>query len=203
TSPPAPRLKRGACPSRATTSTGARLAAMMGWKSLSRRRAYCSIEVMPASAFPAQPDDGTPIRALLPLAICDIIGVILIDRASGPSDRVPSGRRRTTAIASGRAVFTPSIASEILNLHPRTLMIYESENRIKPQRTATTRRRYSEDDIRRVRVIQFLTRQKGVNLAGVKYVLRLLESLGEQGLSPSEVQELDTLDEVAGPSLSA
>lgn len=82
-------------------------------------------------------------------------------------------------------------------------MIYESENLIKPQRTATNRRRYSEDDIRRVRVIQFLTRQKGVNLAGVKYVLRLLESLGEQGLSASEVPELDALDEAAGPSLSA
>jgi MerR family transcriptional regulator/heat shock protein HspR len=82
-------------------------------------------------------------------------------------------------------------------------MIYESENLIKPQRTATNRRRYSEDDIRRVRVIQFLTRQKGVNLAGVKYILRLLETLGEQGLSPSEVQELGELDEVTGPSLSA
>jgi DNA-binding transcriptional MerR regulator len=82
-------------------------------------------------------------------------------------------------------------------------MIYESESLIKPQRTATNRRRYSEDDIRRVRVIQFLTRQKGVNLAGVKYVLRLLQALGGQGLSASEVQELDALDEVAGPSLSA
>jgi DNA-binding transcriptional MerR regulator len=116
---------------------------------------------------------------------------------------VAAARRRTTSIASGRAVFTPSIASEILNLHPRTLMIYESESLIKPQRTATNRRRYSEDDIRRVRVIQFLTRQKGVNLAGVKYVLRLLQALGGQGLSTSEVQELDALDEVAGPSLSA
>ena len=82
-------------------------------------------------------------------------------------------------------------------------MIYESENLIKPQRTATNRRRYSEDDIRRVRVIQFLTRQKGVNLAGVKYILRLLESLGEQGLRAREVHELDALDEVGGPSLSA
>lgn len=40
------------------------------------------------------------------------------------------------AIAPGRAVFTPSIASEILSLNPRTLMIYESESLIKPQRTA-------------------------------------------------------------------
>jgi MerR family transcriptional regulator/heat shock protein HspR len=112
-------------------------------------------------------------------------------------------RKRTPAIAPGRAVFTPSIASEILNLHPRTLMIYESENLIKPQRTATNRRRYSEDDIRRVRVIQFLTRQKGVNLAGVKYVLRLLQSLGNQGLDLNQVRELDTLQEVSGNGLSA
>jgi MerR family transcriptional regulator/heat shock protein HspR len=107
------------------------------------------------------------------------------------------------AVAPGRAVFTPSIASEILNLHPRTLMIYESENLIKPQRTATNRRRYSEDDIRRVRVIQFLTRQKGVNLAGVKYVLRLLHSLGEQGLDVTQVRELETLQEVSGNGVSA
>ncbi len=112
-------------------------------------------------------------------------------------------RKRTGAIAPGRAVFTPSIASEILNLHPRTLMIYESENLIKPQRTATNRRRYSEDDIRRVRVIQFLTRQKGVNLAGVKYVLRLLQSLGNQGLDLNQVRELDTLQEVSGNGLTA
>src|SRR5438067_11902106 len=91
-------------------------------------------------------------------------------------------RKRMPAIAPGRAVFTPSIATEILNLHPRTLMTHESENLIKPQRTATYRRRHSEDDIRRVRVTQFLTRQKGVKLAGVKYVRHLLQSLGNQGL---------------------
>jgi MerR family transcriptional regulator, heat shock protein HspR len=112
-------------------------------------------------------------------------------------------RKRMPSIAPGRAVFTPSIASEILNLHPRTLMIYESENLIKPQRTATNRRRYSEDDIRRVRVIQFLTRQKGVNLAGVKYVLHLLQSLGDQGLDLNQVRELDTLQEVSGNGLTA
>jgi len=112
-------------------------------------------------------------------------------------------RKRVSAIAPGRAVFTPSIASEILNLHPRTLMIYESESLIKPQRTATNRRRYSEDDIRRVRVIQFLTRQKGVNLAGVKYVLRLIQSLGEQGLDLNQVRELDALQEASGNGLIA
>ena len=111
------------------------------------------------------------------------------------------GRARpATDIASSRAVFTPSIASEILNLHPRTLMIYESESLIKPQRTVTNRRRYSEEDIRRVQAIQFLTREKGVNLAGVKYVLRLLESLRRQGLELDPVDELQGLRDLSRPA---
>lgn len=105
--------------------------------------------------------------------------------------------QRATEITPNRAVFTPSIASEILNLHPRTLMIYESENLIKPQRTVTNRRRYSEQDIRRVRAIQFLTRERGVNLAGVKYVLRLLEILRRQGLQIERVSELQGLQDLA------
>jgi MerR family transcriptional regulator, heat shock protein HspR len=108
-------------------------------------------------------------------------------------------RKPAASLGSARAVFTPSIASEILNLHPRTLMIYESENLIKPQRTATNRRRYSEEDIRRVQAIQFLTREKGVNLAGVKYVLRLLEALRDQGLNLDDQDELTPLHEVSPP----
>ncbi len=108
--------------------------------------------------------------------------------------------QQTTEITPSRAVFTPSIASEILNLHPRTLMIYESESLIKPQRTVTNRRRYSEEDIRRVQAIQFLTRERGVNLAGVKYVLRLLEALGRQGLELDQTDELRGLAELSRPS---
>src|SRR6267143_6781777 len=124
-------------------------------------------------------------------------------RVPRPGGESVGKRKRLRAIAPGRAILTPSIASEILNLHPRTLMIYESESLIKPQRTATNRRRYSEDDIRRVRVIQFLTRQKGVNLAGVKYVLRLIQSLGAQGLDLNQVRALDALQEVSGDGLIA
>jgi MerR family transcriptional regulator/heat shock protein HspR len=108
--------------------------------------------------------------------------------------------QQATEITSSRAVFTPSIASEILNLHPRTLMIYESESLIKPQRTVTNRRRYSEEDIRRVQAIQFLTRERGVNLAGVKYVLRLLEALRGQGLHLDQVEELEGLAALSQPS---
>jgi MerR family transcriptional regulator/heat shock protein HspR len=108
--------------------------------------------------------------------------------------------QQATEITSSRAVFTPSIASEILNLHPRTLMIYESESLIKPQRTVTNRRRYSEEDIRRVQAIQFLTRERGVNLAGVKYVLRLLEALRREGLHLDQVEELAGLADLSQPS---
>ena len=65
-------------------------------------------------------------------------------------------------------------------------MLYEDVGLIEPFRTPTNRRRYSQRDIRKLRVIQTLTREKGVNLAGVKYILMLLESLKQGGVKPPE-----------------
>jgi MerR family transcriptional regulator, heat shock protein HspR len=70
-----------------------------------------------------------------------------------------------------------SIAAELAQVHPRTLRIYEEEGLLCPQRRNNLRL-YSEADIRRVRVIRFLTRRQGVNLAGVKVILQL-EALGK------------------------
>jgi MerR family transcriptional regulator/heat shock protein HspR len=70
-----------------------------------------------------------------------------------------------------------SIAAELADVHPRTLRIYEEEGLLCPQRRNNLRL-YSEADIRRVRVIRFLTRRQGVNLAGVKVILQL-EALGK------------------------
>ena len=70
-----------------------------------------------------------------------------------------------------------SIAAELARVHPRTLRIYEEEGLLCPQRRNNLRL-YSEADIRRVRVIRFLTRRQGVNLAGVKVILQL-EALGK------------------------
>jgi len=53
------------------------------------------------------------------------------------------------------------VAAEILETHPRTLMLYEDANLIEPFRTPTNRRRYSQRDISKVQVIQHLTREKG------------------------------------------
>jgi len=83
-----------------------------------------------------------------------------------------------------KPLYTISVASEILETHPRTLMLYEDVGLIQPFRTSTNRRRYSQRDIRKLQVIQHLTREKGVNLAGVRHILALFEVLKKRGLEP-------------------
>jgi MerR family transcriptional regulator/heat shock protein HspR len=85
-----------------------------------------------------------------------------------------------------KPLYTISVASEILETHPRTLMMYEDLGLIEPYRTATNRRRYSQRNVRKLQVIQQLTREKGVNLAGVKYILMLLESLKAGSVRPPD-----------------
>ena len=70
-----------------------------------------------------------------------------------------------------------SIAAELAAVHPRTLRIYDEEGLVCPHRRNNLRL-YSEADIERVRIIRFLTRRQGVNLAGVKVILQL-ESTGK------------------------
>ena len=71
-----------------------------------------------------------------------------------------------------RPCYFISIAAELASVHPRTLRIYEEEGLLAPQRRNNLRL-YSEADIQRVRLIRFLTRRQGVNLAGVKVILQL------------------------------
>ncbi len=85
-----------------------------------------------------------------------------------------------------KPLYTISVASEILETHPRTLMMYEDLGLIEPYRTATNRRRYSQRNIRKLQVIQQLTRERGVNLAGVKYILMLLASLKDGKVPPPD-----------------
>ncbi len=81
-----------------------------------------------------------------------------------------------------KPVFTLSVTAEILNVHPRTLMIYENEQLLIPTRTKTNRRRYSHSDIRRLQFIRYLTSVKGVNLAGVESILSLLKFGEKNGI---------------------
>jgi MerR family transcriptional regulator, heat shock protein HspR len=70
-----------------------------------------------------------------------------------------------------------SVAADLVGMHPQTLRIYESKGLIRPKRTAGNTRLYSEADVERLRLIQQLTNELGLNLAGVEQVLRLEDEL--------------------------
>jgi MerR family transcriptional regulator/heat shock protein HspR len=70
-----------------------------------------------------------------------------------------------------------SVAAEIVGMHPQTLRIYENKGLVRPKRTPGGTRLYSELDLDRLRVIQKLTTELGLNLAGVELVLRLEDEL--------------------------
>ena len=73
-----------------------------------------------------------------------------------------------------RAVFVISVAAELAGMHPQTLRIYERKGLLEPARTPGGTRRYSQEDIERLQLIQELTSQ-GLNLEGVRRVLALQE----------------------------
>ena len=70
-----------------------------------------------------------------------------------------------------------SVAAELVGMHPQTLRMYEQKGLVRPRRTAGNTRLYSEADLARLRLIQKLTTQLGLNLAGVEAVLDLEEQL--------------------------
>ena len=81
-----------------------------------------------------------------------------------------------------KPLFTLAVTAEIIGVHPRTLMIYEDEQLVIPSRTRTNRRRYSQHDIRMLQFIQFLTRKRGINLAGVSAVLTMMQEAEKKGI---------------------
>lgn len=76
-----------------------------------------------------------------------------------------------------RGVYIISVAADLAGVHPQTLRIYERKGLLNPSRTAGNSRRYSESDIERLRAIQHLTQEVGVNLAGVKLVVQMENEL--------------------------
>jgi len=100
--------------------------------------------------------------------------------------------RRDVTISLDKPIYTISVASEILETHPRTLMMYEHLGLVVPNRTSTNRRRFSQRDIMKLQTIQKLTRQHSVNLAGVRYIMRLLKILHENRITaPTELRDID------------
>jgi MerR family transcriptional regulator/heat shock protein HspR len=73
----------------------------------------------------------------------------------------------------GRGVYMISVAAELAGMHPQTLRIYETRGLITPKRSRGNTRLYSQDDVDRLRRIQELTSEMGMNLAGVERVFEL------------------------------
>jgi MerR family transcriptional regulator, heat shock protein HspR len=72
-----------------------------------------------------------------------------------------------------------SVAADLVGMHPQTLRLYEAKGLVRPKRTPGNTRLYSEADLERLRLIQRLTGQLGLNLAGVETVLRLEDELSK------------------------
>jgi MerR family transcriptional regulator, heat shock protein HspR len=90
-------------------------------------------------------------------------------------------RRRTTTtrvtVDRDRGVFMISVAAELADMHPQTLRMYEARGLIEPKRSPKGTRLYSQSDVDRLRRIQEMTNELGLNLAGVERVLALEEQL--------------------------
>jgi MerR family transcriptional regulator, heat shock protein HspR len=86
-----------------------------------------------------------------------------------------SAAKRVTRIevASDRGVFMISVAAELANMHPQTLRMYEQRGLVEPKRSPKGTRLYSQADVERLRRIQEMTGELGLNLAGVQRVLDL------------------------------
>ena len=83
--------------------------------------------------------------------------------------------RIDVSIDSERGVFMISIAAELAHMHPQTLRMYEARGLIQPKRSPKNTRLYSQSDVERLRRIQQMTSEQGLNLAGVETVLEMEE----------------------------
>jgi MerR family transcriptional regulator, heat shock protein HspR len=102
-------------------------------------------------------------------------------------------------VESDRGVFMISIAAELADMHPQTLRMYETRGLIEPQRSPKGTRLYSQEDVERLRRIQEMTAELGLNLAGVERVLDLegkIEGLHER-IEELELQALRAKVELA------
>jgi MerR family transcriptional regulator, heat shock protein HspR len=107
-----------------------------------------------------------------------------------------SHRIRTTTtrveVSNDRGVFMISVAAELAEMHPQTLRMYEARGLIEPQRSAKGTRLYSHEDVERLRRIQEMTVELGMNLAGVERVFELEQQLDSMARKVSALERRAT-----------
>jgi MerR family transcriptional regulator/heat shock protein HspR len=89
-----------------------------------------------------------------------------------------------------RPLYMISVAAELSGMHPQTLRVYERKALISPQRSPGGTRLYSESDVERLRLIQQLTQEDGVNLAGVMRIIQLEMEMERIGVELQAMKEL-------------
>ena len=103
-----------------------------------------------------------------------------------------------------RPVFMISVAAELAEMHPQTLRMYERRGLIRPKRSSKSTRLYSMDDVERLRRIQQLVSECGLNLAGVERVLEMEEQLARMERRLEELRaDMDRLAEQARVELDS
>jgi MerR family transcriptional regulator/heat shock protein HspR len=90
---------------------------------------------------------------------------------------------------TGKAYFMISVVAERYDIHPQTLRLYEREGLLKPSRTEGNTRLYSEDDLVQLETILSLTRDLGVNLAGVEIILNMRRKMAQMQGEVNEFME--------------
>jgi MerR family transcriptional regulator/heat shock protein HspR len=91
-------------------------------------------------------------------------------------------------LETSRGVFMISVAAELANMHPQTLRLYEARGLIEPKRSPKGTRLYSQEDVERLRRIQEMTAELGLNLAGVERVLRLEQEIESMHARIEEIE---------------
>jgi MerR family transcriptional regulator, heat shock protein HspR len=107
--------------------------------------------------------------------------------------------RITTRVERDRGVFMISVAAELADMHPQTLRMYEARGLIEPKRSPKGTRLYSQEDVERLRRIQEMTTELGLNLAGVERVLELEAKLerAQRRLEALERRSRELEEEIA------
>jgi MerR family transcriptional regulator/heat shock protein HspR len=96
-------------------------------------------------------------------------------------------RRRAGDPGDSRPLYMISVAAELAGMHPQTLRVYERRELLSPQRSSGNTRLYSDIDIERLRFIQHLTQEEGINLSGV---VRIIELEDERAHMLAEMDQL-------------
>lgn len=103
-------------------------------------------------------------------------------------------KRATAGPDSDRPLYMISVAADLAGVHPQTLRIYERKLLVRPRRSSGNTRLYSDADIERLRLIQQLTQEEGINLAGVE---RIIELTDERARMLEEMRQMRQLLEAA------